>query len=38
VSYDTLYLEEPVRVTIRHRVLDVGETTVERPAWVDDAQ
>jgi len=38
VNYDTLYLEEPVRVTIRHRVLDVGETTVERPAWVDDAQ
>jgi hypothetical protein len=38
VSYDTLYLEEPVRVTIRHRVVSVGATTVERPEWVDDAQ
>jgi hypothetical protein len=37
VSYDTLYLEERVRVTIRHRIVDVGETSVERPVWVDGA-
>jgi hypothetical protein len=34
VRYDTLYIEERVRVTVRHRIVDVGETSVERPAWV----
>jgi len=38
VTYDTTYLEERVRVTISHRVVGVGETTVERPDWVDEAE
>ncbi|MFC7075362.1 DUF7537 family lipoprotein [Haloarcula halophila] len=34
VQYDTTVRGEPVRVTIRHRLGAVGNTSVDRPAWV----
>ena len=34
VRYDTRAAAGPVRVTIRHRLVDVGNTTVGRPTWV----
>jgi hypothetical protein len=34
VAYDARAAAGPVRVTIRHRLVDVGNTTVGRPTWV----
>lgn len=34
VAYDARAAAGPVRVTIRHRLVDVGNTTVTRPGWV----
>lgn len=34
VRYDTTVRGEPVRVEIRHRLRAVGNTSVDRPAWV----
>jgi hypothetical protein len=34
VRYDTTVRSEPVRVEIRHQVRAVGNTSVDRPAWV----
>ncbi|MFC7176660.1 hypothetical protein [Halosegnis marinus] len=36
VAYDAPFRGEFVRVEIRHRVVAVGETTVERPAWTTE--
>jgi hypothetical protein len=35
VSYETVYLDDPVEVTISHRLYDLGNTSVRRPGWVD---
>lgn len=34
VRYDTVYGTQTVTVTIQHDLVDVGQTSVERPAWV----
>jgi hypothetical protein len=34
LRYDTVYRTEQVSITIRHELVDVGETTVERPDWI----
>jgi len=36
VTYETTYLGDRTEVVITHRLFDVGETNVERPAWVDE--
>jgi hypothetical protein len=34
LTYDTTFGGGPAEVTITHRLVDRGTTTVERPAWV----